>query len=253
MHFPRVNTTFVVKKTEAAVTTSSGRRVQRPQRADGAMPEEGQRRETRRRVRIAVCYPSLDFKLCVPSRFAEKSIVCFECLCVQRISSIHFIFFLTFTEFNCTVVKDAFWAFFQDNDESSAAEMRSPDTGDDDTDVPGPSTCDVTHVKKPARPRQKKGSLTLVAEVCEGCWEVATNFRKFPRLIPGVDANNRTTPISLYCPARRPCRLLSPRPWVVLGEGWGIEFISDKFKDETQVCVEFILFQSYAQQIFFAA
>ena len=39
--------------------------------------------------------------------------------------------------------------------------MRSPDTGDDDIDVPGPSTSDVAQVKKPPRPRQKKGSSTL--------------------------------------------------------------------------------------------
>ncbi|KIH60816.1 Bromodomain protein [Ancylostoma duodenale] len=104
-----------VQKVEAAVTTSSGRRVQRPQRADGAMPEEGQRRETRRRVRIA-------------------------------------------------------------DDDSSAAEMRSPDTGDDDIDVPGPSTSDVAQVKKPPRPRQKKESfLDSFPE-----WMRMTEPRRFP-------------------------------------------------------------------------
>ncbi|VDK51008.1 unnamed protein product [Cylicostephanus goldi] len=37
------------EKVETAVTTSSGRRVQRPQRIDGAMPEEGRKRDQRRR------------------------------------------------------------------------------------------------------------------------------------------------------------------------------------------------------------
>ncbi|VDM67349.1 unnamed protein product [Strongylus vulgaris] len=38
---------------ETTITTASGRRVQRPQRIDGNMPEEGRRREARRQIRIA--------------------------------------------------------------------------------------------------------------------------------------------------------------------------------------------------------
>ncbi|EYC02604.1 hypothetical protein Y032_0099g3203 [Ancylostoma ceylanicum] len=62
------------------------------------------------------------------------------------------------------------------DDDSSAAEMRSPDTGDDDIDVPGPSTSDATQVKKPSRPRQKKESfLDSFPE-----WMRMTEPRRFP-------------------------------------------------------------------------